>query len=51
MVKKIYQHFIFQGPPKYVQIWIFGLKINDLETLVAYRAVSRNTKITACANT
>jgi hypothetical protein len=31
--RKIYQHFLLQGPPKYTQIWIFGLKINHLATL------------------
>jgi hypothetical protein len=32
---KIYQHFIFQGPPKYTQIGIFGLKVNRLATLMS----------------
>jgi hypothetical protein len=31
---KIYQHFPFQGPPKFTKIGIFGLKINHLATLV-----------------
>jgi hypothetical protein len=26
----MYQHFPFQGSPKYIQIGIFGLKINHL---------------------
>jgi hypothetical protein len=30
---KIYQHFPFQGPPKFAQIWIFGLKKKHLATL------------------
>jgi hypothetical protein len=30
----INQHFPFEGPPKFTQIWIFGLKINHLATLV-----------------
>jgi hypothetical protein len=29
----MYQNFPFQGPPKYTQIGIFGLKINHLATL------------------
>jgi hypothetical protein len=28
------QHFPFQGPPKFTNIGIFGLKINHLATLV-----------------
>jgi hypothetical protein len=31
---KIYQHFPFQGPPKFTQIWFFGLKTNHLATLL-----------------
>jgi hypothetical protein len=31
---KIYQHFPFQGPPKFIQIGIFGLKINHLATVI-----------------
>jgi hypothetical protein len=31
---KIYQHFPIQGPPKFEQIGIFGLKINQLATLM-----------------
>jgi hypothetical protein len=31
----MHQHFPFQGPPKFTQIWIFGLKINHLATLNA----------------
>jgi hypothetical protein len=27
---KIYQHCTFQGPPKYIQIFIFGLQISHL---------------------
>jgi hypothetical protein len=30
---KIYQYFLLQGPPKYTQIEIFGIKINHLATL------------------
>jgi hypothetical protein len=29
---KLYQHFPFQGPQKFTQIWIFGRKINHLAT-------------------
>jgi hypothetical protein len=29
----MYQHFTFQGPPKYTQIWIFGWKTYHLATL------------------
>jgi hypothetical protein len=29
-----YQHFPFQGPPKYARIGTFGLKINNLATLL-----------------
>jgi hypothetical protein len=31
--RKIYQHLPLQDPPKFIQIWIFGLKINHLATL------------------
>jgi hypothetical protein len=31
---RIYQLFKFQGPPKFAQIWILGLKIYHLATLV-----------------
>jgi hypothetical protein len=31
---KIYQHFPFQGSPKYTQIWIFGMKRWHLATLL-----------------
>jgi hypothetical protein len=34
-VHKIYQHLPLQDPPKFTQIWIFGLKANHLATLVA----------------
>jgi hypothetical protein len=34
---KIYQHFPFQGTPKYTQIGIFGTKINHLATLIEGR--------------
>jgi hypothetical protein len=30
---KIYKHFPIQGPPKFTQIGIFGLKTNHLATL------------------
>jgi hypothetical protein len=36
---KIYQHFLFQGPPKFTQIGIFGLKINHLATLLEPKIV------------
>jgi hypothetical protein len=32
--RTIYQHLILQGPQKFTQIWIFGLKIYHLATLV-----------------
>jgi hypothetical protein len=41
----IYQHFIFQGPPKYVQIVIFGQKICHLATLINRRERSHTAKI------
>jgi hypothetical protein len=31
---KIYRHYPFQGPPKIIQIGIFGSKINHLATLI-----------------
>jgi hypothetical protein len=31
---KIYQHLPLQAPPKFTQIWIFGLKIYHLATLI-----------------
>jgi hypothetical protein len=34
----MYQHFPFQGPPKFTQIGIFGLKINHLATLAETEA-------------
>jgi hypothetical protein len=33
-VHRIYQAFLFKGPPKFTQIRIFGLKIYHLATLV-----------------
>jgi hypothetical protein len=39
MVIKKYQHFPFQGPPKFTQIAIFGLKINHLATLLRVSAL------------
>jgi hypothetical protein len=33
---KIYQHFPILGPPKFIQIGIFGLKINHLATLRSF---------------
>jgi hypothetical protein len=35
--RNIYQHFPLQGPSKYTQIDIFGLKINHLATLTDER--------------
>jgi hypothetical protein len=32
-VRKIHQHLPLQDPPKFSQIWIFGLKTNHLATL------------------
>jgi hypothetical protein len=34
---KIYQHLPLQAPPKFTQIWIFGLKIYHLATLILLR--------------
>jgi hypothetical protein len=31
---KMYQHYPFQGPPKYTQIGILGMKLQRLATLV-----------------
>jgi hypothetical protein len=31
---KIYQHCLFQGPPKYTQIGILGLEVYHLATLI-----------------
>jgi hypothetical protein len=39
---KIYQHLRLQDPPKFTQIWIFGLKIYHLATLLEIKY--RNTK-------
>jgi hypothetical protein len=36
-VHKIYQHLPLQEPPKFTQIWIFGLKTNHLATLADTR--------------
>jgi hypothetical protein len=33
---KIYKHFPIQGPQKFTQIEIFGLKINHLTTLTRW---------------
>jgi hypothetical protein len=33
---KIYKHFPIEGPPKFSQSGIFGLKTNHLATLVAH---------------
>jgi hypothetical protein len=35
--RKINQHFPLQGPPKYPEIGIFGLKTNHLATLIRFR--------------
>jgi hypothetical protein len=37
MDHKIYHHLPLQDPPKFTQIWIFGLKTNHLATLVDMR--------------
>jgi hypothetical protein len=34
--QKIYQYCLFQGPLKYTQIGIFGLKVYHLSTLVEF---------------
>jgi hypothetical protein len=31
----MYRHLTLQDPPKFAQIWIFGLKRNHLATLVS----------------
>jgi hypothetical protein len=36
--RNIYQHLPLHGPPKFIQIAIFGLKIYHLATLIASRA-------------
>jgi hypothetical protein len=36
---KIYQHFPFQGPPKFTQIRILGLRIKHLATLLIRKTV------------
>jgi hypothetical protein len=36
-VRKIYQHLPLQYPPKFNQIWIFGLKTYHLATLSGKR--------------
>jgi hypothetical protein len=46
---KIYQHFPFQGPPKYTQIWIFGHKINYLATLLGSSVMLFGWMISICA--
>jgi DNA topoisomerase IB len=33
-IKYTYQHLPLQDPPKFTQIWIFGLKTNHLAALV-----------------
>jgi hypothetical protein len=38
---KEYRHLPLQDPPKFIQIWIFGLKICHLATLRATQVVSR----------
>jgi hypothetical protein len=39
-IKYIYHHLSLQGPPKFTQIWIFGLLTNHLATLVVRRTAS-----------
>jgi hypothetical protein len=39
-VHKLYQHLLLQDPPKFTQIWIFGLKIYHLATLLRTRSFS-----------
>jgi hypothetical protein len=34
----MYQHFSFQGPPKFTPVGIFGYKMNHLATLKTFRA-------------
>jgi hypothetical protein len=36
---KMYEHLPLQDPPKFTQIWIFGLKIYHLATLAGKRDV------------
>jgi hypothetical protein len=40
----MYQRFPFQGPPKFIHIGIFGLKINHLATLVVRPRVTRSNR-------
>jgi hypothetical protein len=42
---KIYQHFPFQGPPKFTQIGIFGFKTNHLATLQRRATGKNRTKV------
>jgi hypothetical protein len=35
--RDMHQHFPFQGPPKFTQIAMFGLKIFYLATLLPFR--------------
>jgi hypothetical protein len=39
VITYIHQHFPFEGPPKFTQMAIFGLKINLLATHSLMRAV------------
>jgi hypothetical protein len=41
---KIYQHLPLQDPPKFTQIWIFGLKTNHLATLLRANPTIRVTR-------
>jgi hypothetical protein len=42
------QRFSFQGPPKYTQICIFGLKTNHLATLNSNIARCKSRSLTQC---
>jgi hypothetical protein len=40
-VRKIYQHLPLQDPPKITQIWVFGMKIYHLATLLLTPTMKR----------
>jgi hypothetical protein len=46
----IYQHRPLQDPPKFTQIWIFGLKICHLATLIQMSMAAKSLLIQQGAN-
>jgi hypothetical protein len=44
VIKYLYQDFPYQDPPKFTQIWIFGLKTNHLATLPRCRVMPCRTE-------